>query len=244
MRFHIVMRAGLGVGLLCDDRAIQALGFGCFAHEASHVEHEGHLYRMFPHIYGRQIPCGERSSKLFIKAMDVWSEYAACRSSAMFRAEAAEEFENVFCRAMDGCFTVCKQRMALYQDSNDVCGSFSDVEQVVGDVYVCAGYFLGHLDGLGLDFNEHAPRASELCSQHPEVGDLLFRLHRALHGLWMSESVWPSIEVFSPIYDILCTMMVYQGLVFDKDALAWRMGIEEEIRLAGRVQASMDQRGQ
>ncbi len=32
--------------------------------------------------------------------MDVWGEYAASRSSVMFRPEAAEEFENVFCRAL------------------------------------------------------------------------------------------------------------------------------------------------
>jgi hypothetical protein len=31
--------------------------------------------------------------------MDVWSEYAACRSSAMFRPEDLDEFEGIFCRS-------------------------------------------------------------------------------------------------------------------------------------------------
>src|ERR1700761_9683938 len=100
LRFHIVMRAGLGIGMLGTDPSMQALAFACIAHEAAHVEHGGHLYRTFPNIYGKPIPCGDRSRQTVLKAMDVWSEYAASRSSAMSRPEAAEEFESVFCRAL------------------------------------------------------------------------------------------------------------------------------------------------
>jgi hypothetical protein len=128
LRFHIVMRAGLGIGMLGADRAMQALAFACIAHEAAHVEHEGHLYRTFPEIYGRPIPCGDRSRQTFLKAMDVWSEYAACRSSAMFRPEAAEEFENVFCRALEDSLSACKRRIAAYRSDGKALNVFVDIQ--------------------------------------------------------------------------------------------------------------------
>ena len=238
LRFHIVMRAGLGIGMLGTDPSMQALSFACIAHEAAHVEHEGHLYRTFPNIYGKPLPCGDRSRQTFLKAMDVWSEYAASRSSAMFRPEAAEEFENVFCRALEDSLSACKQRIAAYRADSNALNVFVDLQQLFGDVFVCAGYFLGHLDGLGLNLQAHAPRTSFLLADHPEIGELVHRLRRTLHELWLSEYGWSSIEVFSPIYDLICAMMSLHGFVFAKTDTEWRMvmceddGAEQQIRNA------------
>ncbi len=228
LRFHIVMRAGLGIGLLGADQAMQALAVACVAHEAAHVEHEGHLYRTFPHIYGKSIPCGDRSRQTFLKAMDVWSEYAACRSSAMFRPEAAEEFEKVFCRALEVSLSACKQRIAAYRSDGKALNVFVDIQQLFGDVFICAGYFLGHLDGLGLNLHLHASCASALLAEQPVIGDLVDRLRRTLHQLWLSEYGWTSIEVFAPIYDILCAMMALHGFVFAKIDAEWRMVMCED----------------
>lgn len=228
LRFHIVLRAGLGVGMLGTDQAMQALAFACIAHEAAHVEHEGHLHRTFPNIYGKPIPCGDRSRQTFLKAMDVWSEYAACRSSAMFRPEAAEEFERVFCRSLEDSFSACKQRIAAYRAGGEALNVFVDIQQLLGDVHICAGYFLGHLDGLGLNLRSHAPRASALFASHPQIGEWFHRLQRTLHELWLSEYGWSSIEVFIPIYDIICTMMALHGFVFSKTDAEWRMVLCED----------------
>jgi hypothetical protein len=227
LRFHIVMRAGLGIGMLGADRAMQALAFACIAHEAAHVEHEGRLYRTFPHIYGEAIPCGERSRQTFLKAMDVWSEYAACRSSAMFRPEAAEEFEKVFCRALADSLTVCKQRIESRRTNGDAAQGFADIPQLFGDVFLCAGYFLGHLDGLGLDLRRHAPMALALLAGHPEIAALIERLRRTLHDLWRDRFGWTSIEVFTPIYDILCAMMALHGFVFAQTEKGWQMALRK-----------------
>jgi len=238
LRFRIVMRAGLGIGMLGDDRAMQALAFACLAHEAAHVEHEGHLYRTFPHIYGRTVPCGDRSRQTFLKAMDVWSEYAACRSSAIFRPEAAEEFEKVFCRALEDNLSACKQRIAAYRADRNALNVFVDIQNLFGDVCISAGYFLGHLDGLGLSLQCHAVDASALFAEHPEIGELVERLRRTLNQLWLTEYGWPSIEVFSPIYEIICAMMALHGFVFAKTDTEWRTvmceddGAETQIRNA------------
>ena len=228
LRFHIVMRAGLGIGMLGTDPSMQALAFACIAHEAAHVEHEGHLYRTFHNIYRKPIPCGDRSRQTFLKAIDVWSEYAASRSSAMFRPEAAEEFENVFCRALEESLSACKQRIAAYRADGNALNVFVDIQQLFGDVFVCAGYFLGHLDGLGLNLQTHASRTSVLFADHPEIAELVHRLRRALHELWLREYGWSSIEVFSPIYDLLCAMMALHGFVFVKTETEWQMVMCED----------------
>ena len=48
LRFHIVLRAGVGLMALSPEKDLQALAHACIAHEAAHVDHEGHLYRTFP----------------------------------------------------------------------------------------------------------------------------------------------------------------------------------------------------
>ena len=181
------------------------------------------MYRTFPGIYGKPIPCGDRSRQTFLKAMDVWSEYAASRSSAMFRPEAAEEFEKFFCRALEDSFVACKQRIAAYRADGKALSVFVDIQQLFGDVFVCAGYFLGHLDGLELSFEHNAPHAATLLVDHPQVGALVHGLRRTLHELWLGEYGWPSVEVFAPIYDIICAMMAHHGFVFAKTDAEWRI---------------------
>lgn len=228
LRFHIVMRAGLGIGMVAGDSGMKALAFACLAHEAAHVEHEGHLYRTFPAIYGRPIPCGDRSCQTFLKAMDVWSEYAACRSSAMFRPEAAQEFERVFCRALEDTLCTCNQRITAYRNDRNAPHLFVDIQQLFGDAFICAGYFLGHLDGLGLDMKQDAPQASAFFAKHFEIGKLMYRLRQTLDELWRNEYGWPSTEVFSPIYEIICAMMALHGLIFVKIETEWRMTMRED----------------
>jgi hypothetical protein len=48
LRFHIVLRPGLALMTLSPEAEMQRLAEACIAHEAAHVQHESHLYRMFP----------------------------------------------------------------------------------------------------------------------------------------------------------------------------------------------------
>lgn len=89
--------------------------------------------------------------------MDVWSEYAACRSSAQFRPEAVEEFEGLFCRALEESLTACKERIATCRRDQESLQVFMDIQQLFGDVFIHAGYFLGHLDGLELTLEKDGP---------------------------------------------------------------------------------------
>jgi hypothetical protein len=208
---------------LSPEKNLQALAHACIAHESAHVEHEGHLFRTFPDIYGCPLECGERSRQTFLKAMDVWSEYAACRSSAMFRPEALEEFEGIFCRALEESLAASTAQIAAYRHGGKAKDVFVGVQQLFGDVFIHAGYFLGHLDGLELTLADNAPLASELFETHPKIYSLILRLRRVLHELWLTEYAWQSIEVFTPIYDLICEMMALHSLAFARHEEEWRI---------------------
>ncbi|HEY5211922.1 MAG TPA: hypothetical protein VIJ38_02760, partial [Acidobacteriaceae bacterium] len=199
--FHIVLRPGLGLMALSPDQEMQRLVQACIAHEGAHVEHESHLYRIFPESYGKPLECGNRSRQTFLKAMDVWSEYAACRSSATFRPEAMEEFEGILCRAIEDSSAAAMEQIKAHREGRGAGEVFREIQQIFGDVFICAGYLLGHAHGLELHLKDRTPRLDEVFRKNPAIENLMTKLERILHELWLQEYVWPSIEVFAPIYD-------------------------------------------
>ena len=228
LRFHIVLRRGLALSTLSLEPAMQRLALGCIAHEAAHVEHESHLYRMFPDSYGKPLECGNRSRQTFLKAMDVWSEYAACRSSGMFRPEAVEEFEGILCRAIEDSSAAALEQIKAHREGRGAGDVFRELQQIFGDVFICAGYLLGHVHGIERNLKDRTPHLEEIFRKKPSVKDLLTRLERILHELWLREFAWDSIEVFAPIYDLICEMMSECGLVFARHEEEWRIVMYEE----------------
>ena len=228
VRFHIVLRRGLALSVLSPETEMQRLALGCIAHEAAHVEHESHLYRMFPDSYGKPLECGNRSRQTYLKAMDVWSEYAACRSSATFRPEAVEEFEGILCRAIEDSFTAAQEQIKAHREGRGADDVFRELQQIFGDVFICAGYLLGHVHGVERSLKNRTARLDDVFQKNPTVQDLITRLERILHELWLQEFVWESIEVFAPIYDLICEMMAQCGLVFVRHGEEWRVVMYEE----------------
>ena len=228
LRFHIVLRRGLALSTLSPEPEMQRLALGCIAHEAAHVEHESHLYRMFPDSYGKPLECRNRSRQTYFKAMDVWSEYAACRSSATFRPEAIAEFEGILCRAIEDSFTAAEEQIKAHREGRGAGDVFRELQQIFGDVFICAGYLLGHVHGVERNLKDCTARLDEVFRKNPPVQDLIKRLERTLYELWLQEFVWESIEVFAPIYDLICEMMAQSGLVFARHGEEWRVVMYEE----------------
>jgi|GEM_PF-1250648 len=228
LRFHIVLRRGLALSTLSPEREMQRLALGCIAHEAAHVEHESHLYRTFPDSHGKPLECGNRSLQTFLKAMDVWSEYAACRSSAMFRPEAVEEFEGIFCRSIEDSFAAALDKIKAHGEGRGAGDVFYEIQQVFGDVFICAGYLLGHLHGIERSLRDRGPRLDQVFQKNPLMKDLMARLEGILRELWLTEFAWGSIEVFAPVYDLICEMMAQQGMMFIRHGDEWRIVIYED----------------
>jgi hypothetical protein len=238
-RFHMVLRAGIARMMFSQDTALQRLAQGCVAHEAAHVDHEGHLSRMFPQIYDSSLECGNRSRQTFLKAMDVWSEYAASRSSALFRPEAVNEFEGVFLQCLKDSLSAGKQRIAAYRQDQRAGDVFMDVQQIFGDLFICAGYFLGHLDGVEGTLERDAPQTVSLLRKHPQIECLMHRLRRVLHELWLSEYAWESTDVFTPVYELICEMMALNGVAFARHQDEWRVVLCEDDHAAEAIQNAL-----
>jgi len=239
LRFHIVLRAGLGLMLLSPEQNLQEAAFACVAHEAAHVQHEATLYRTFPDVYTRLLECGSRSRQTLLKALDVWSEYAACRSAAPFRDAALEDFEGQFCRALETCTSACRDHIAAFRHDGNAPVVFREIQQIFGDVFICAGYFLGHVDGLGWKVEDHAPRLAALLQKDSDVAALIVRLRRVLHELWLTKYGWQSIEVFAPIYDLICSMMALHGLAFARYGDEWRIVMCEDEHGVSDIQNAL-----
>jgi hypothetical protein len=241
LRFHIVLRPGLALMTLSPEAEMQRLAEACIAHEAAHVQHESHLYRMFPESYGKPLECGNRSRQTFLKAMDVWSEYAACRSSATFRPEAVEEFEGILCRAIEDSLAAAMEQIRAHREGRSAAEVFREIQQIFGDIFICAGYMLGHVHGLELNLKKHrTPRLDEIFEKNPAVKGLMTRLERVLHEMWLQEFVWSSIEVFAPIYDLICEMMSECGLVFVRHGQDWRIVMYENREAIEEARKALD----
>ncbi|MBW4039117.1 MAG: hypothetical protein HIU91_09625 [Acidobacteria bacterium] len=238
--FHIVLRPGLALMALSPEKEMQRLVQACIAHEAAHVEHESHLYRMFPESYGKPLECGNRSRQTFLKSMDVWSEYAACRSSAAFRPEALEDFEGILCRAIQNSSGQAAEQIKAHREGRSAVIVFREIQQIFGDVFIYAGYLLGHVHGLEQSLRDQAPQLSAIFLDQPHTEELVTRLERTLHELWLKEFVWKSIDVFAPIYDLICEMMAQQGLVFVRHEEEWRIVMYDDREAAEEAQKALD----
>ncbi len=234
--FHIVLRPGLGLMALSPDQEMQRLVQACIAHEGAHVEHESHLYRMFPESYGKPLECGHRSRQTFLKAMGVWSEYAACRSSAAFRPEALEEFESILCRAILDSSGNAAEQIKAYSEGQNTSLAFRKIQQIFGDVFICAGYLLGHLHGLERNLRDQAPRLQAVFDEQPDIEALMTRLERVLHELWLREFVWESIDVFAPI----CDLMAQQGMVFVRHEEEWQIVVYADREAVDEARKALD----
>jgi hypothetical protein len=240
LRFHIVLRSGLALTTLSPEPKMQKLALACIAHEAAHVEHESHLYRTFSGSYGKPLECGNRSRQTFLKAIDVWSEYAACRSSATFRPEAVEEFERILCRAIEDSSAAAIEQIRADRERRAAGDVFREIQQIFGDVFICAGYLLGHAHGLERSLKDRTSRLDEVFRKNPSVEDLMNRLELILDELWSQEFAWASIEVFAPIYDLICEMMAQCGLVFAKHEEEWRVVMYEEREAVEEARKALD----
>jgi hypothetical protein len=85
-------------------------------------------------------------------------------------------------------------------------------------------------------------RCPQLTSiqEYPHVERLFVRLQCALHELWLREYSWKSIEVFAPIYDLICAMMALHQLSFAQDGDDWHIVMSESECTADSIEDAFD----
>ena len=116
---------------------------------------------------------------------------------------------------------------------------FREFQQIFGDAFIHAGYLLGHIHGVERRRKDCTPRLDEVLTRNPELKSLMERLERVLHDLWLQEFAWPSIEVFAPIYDLICERLSQCGLVFVRHDDAWQIVMYEDQTVLEAAQEAL-----
>jgi len=95
-------------------------------------------------------------------------------------------------------------------------------------VFIYAGYLLGHVHGLETNLSKHLSSGRDTILQQPPIADFLLRLERILRELWLTEFAWQTIEVFAPIYDLICEMMGQHGMMFVRHGEEWKIVLYDD----------------
>ena len=148
-----------------------------------------------------------------------------------------EDFDRAFCVALQESRSSSQKWIENIRDAGNAGETFREIQQLFGDTFICAGYLLGHLHGLKMHGAEEAAGARQLLAENPSIAGLISRLELVLKQLWLSEFDWNSLEVFAPIYDLLCEMMALHGMAFARRGDEWRIVISDE---AARTPALRD----
>ncbi len=162
------------------------------------------------------------------KAGEIVWNIAFCAERALFCPEAVEEFEGILCRAIEDSFAAALEQIKAHREGRGAGDVFRELQQIFGDVFICACYLLGHVHGVERNLKDRTSRLDEVFQRNPQVKGLITRFERILSELWLQEYVLESIEVFAPIYDLICEMMAQCGLVFARHEEEWRIVMYEE----------------
>ncbi len=153
---------------------------------------------------------------------------AACRSSAVFGRRPSKSSKASLRRTLEESPAAAIEQIRAHREGRSAGDVFREIQQIFGDCFIHAGYLLGHIHGVERCRKDCTPRLDEILQNNSELESLMERLERVLHELWLQEFAWPSIEVFAPIYDLICERMSQCGLVFVRHDDEWRVVMYEE----------------
>ena len=182
------------------------------AHECGHVHDLAAKVRSFPEKW-LKLRLNRRDGALFEIAEACWSEYIACRLSAVVSSdEIATDYENTFCEQLQKGFPAIRGYLRQYRMHGDVTRVLTECSYVVKKVLVYASYLFGQLAGTGASFEEAAPRAKALLGSHSEARKVVQRLEAVLERMCKSYGSWDTFDVFEPLKKVALDLFAVAGL--------------------------------
>jgi hypothetical protein len=182
------------------------------AHECGHVHDLAAKVRAFPEKW-LKLRLNPRDFSLFEIAEACWSEYIACRLSAVVSSdEIAADYELTFCEQLEKGVPAIRGYLRQYRMHADVRGVLTECSYIVKKVLVYASYLFGQLAGTGASFQEAAPKAKALLENHSEVNAVVQRLEAVLETMCKSYGSWDSFEVFDPLKMVALDLFAVAGL--------------------------------
>jgi hypothetical protein len=90
----------------------------------------------------------------------------------------------------------------------------SEVGLHIRNVTIYASYLLGHLSQIGQSLESGASEAARETENHSELGGFIKRLEHELHVLHDQYPEFTSLDVFTPLSEVVHDMYKKAGLIF------------------------------
>jgi hypothetical protein len=185
------------------------------AHECGHVHDLAAKIRSFPEQW-LKLRLNRRDGALFEVAEACWSEYVACRLSAVMSSDdITTDYENTFCEQLEKGVPAMRGCLRQYRMHGDLTRVLSECSYVVKKVLVYASYLFGQLAGIDVSFEEAAPTAKALLESHPEVRAVVERLEAELETMHSTYGSWDSFDVFEPLKRVALDLFAVAGLYLE-----------------------------
>lgn len=182
------------------------------AHECGHVHDLAAKVRSFPEQW-LKLRLNRRDGRLFEVAEACWSEYIACRLSAVMSSdEITTDYENTFCEQLEKGVPAIRRYLRQYRMHKDLTRVLTECTYVVKKVLVYASYLFGQLAGTGASFHEAAPKANALLESHVEVRAVAQRLEAVMETMSKTYGSWDTFDVFEPLKKIVLDFFAVAGL--------------------------------
>ena len=209
---HLVGNAALFAALRDKDTNQCAIARYILAHECGHIHDLDVQDKAFPGFLLKARVAG-RKAVLFQMASACWSEYIACRLSAIWASEEQTDwFEDTFCSSLEGVRARGNAAIRLYSTEGDIERLLNCIVAEYGNVMKYGSYLLGHIAGLELEFSDTANKAVEMIDSQKFFKGIFWRLKDRLEEMWKGYQNWNGPEVFESLEALSDEMLRIAGI--------------------------------
>jgi len=215
VKAHMIFYAGVVLPLKMRDETPEFLqSLYLVAHECGHIEDWKSWDQAFPNTLFQMRVNDIEDEVLSGEAEPLWREYAACRVSAWFGPEQTATMEENLVSVMKDAKNQCNDAIRKYRIHGDVNRVLAEASRSICRPLRMTAYLLGHLDGLGQDLT-NVPITRDLLFASP-YGKYVELLQNVSRGLWVERGRWSSLQVFSPLKNIVRDALADGGLILSR----------------------------
>jgi hypothetical protein len=181
------------------------------AHECGHVEDLKNRDEAFPATILRQ-PLGYTEAGILGLVSEIlWEEYAASRASSFFGELQTAIYEEGLISVLAVARTEANAAIRSYRLHGDLRRALDEAGTPLSQPLKMAAYLVGHLDGLGLNFDS-VPKAHEQLAASPYQA-FIAQMANALRQLWSRRNCWASPSEFYALNEVVRDVLANGGLI-------------------------------
>lgn len=211
LKSHVVLHAGVALGLDLPEGDDFGAALHTLAHECAHVEVTAKFDQAFPGFLLRHAHANMHDAFRWEVIFACWDEYAVTNIAALFGADPTAGYEQTFLRVLSETREKANAQIRAYRLHRDVDRILGEVYGTYGDLMKFACYQLGNLAGRGMTLEE-LPDSQAAIESH-WFRPYCERLCKACEALADDYGRWTDRLAFEAIGDILDEIVQEGGVV-------------------------------